>query len=379
MSSTNSLFSPIKSVDPSYYTMAPLTRYRADDNHVHDDLAVEYYAQRGSTPGTLLITEATFISEKAGGYDNVPGLYNAAQVDAWKRVTDAVHANGSFIYAQLWALGRSAHAHVLKRDNDLPYVSSSPKPLKGPAEVPRALTVPEIKEYVQAYATAAKNAIEAGFDGVEVHGANGFLVDQFLQDVVNERTDEYGGSIENRSRFGLEVLQAIVAAVGQDRVGVRLSPWNLYEGMRIMDPIPQFTHFITSIRDAYPNFAYIHFIEPDLDRNPDDTGSNDPFRALWAPRPFLSANGYTPENAEMAANKGDIVAFGRYFISNHILTSGPYNSLTLPVRLQKNTPLTPYNSNTFYLKMSPVGYIDYPFAEDVQAKQSEIVLEQARL
>ncbi|KAF8506296.1 putative NADPH2 dehydrogenase chain OYE2 [Hysterangium stoloniferum] len=372
MSSTSSLFSPIK-VGRSQLlhrvAMAPLTRYRADDNHVHDDLAVEYYAQRGSTPGTLLITEATFISEEAGGYDNVPGLYNAAQVEAWKRVTNAVHANGSLIYAQLWALGRSAFAQILKRDNDLPYVSSSPKPLKGRVEVPRALTVPEIKEYVQTYATAAKNAIAAGFDGVEVHGANGFLVDQFLQDVVNERTDEYGGSIENRSRFGLEVLQAIVSAVGQDRVGVRLSPWNLYEGMRMADPIPQFTHVITSIRDAYPNFAYIHLIEPDLDRNPDDTGSNDPFRALWAPRPFFSANGYTPENAEMAANKGDIVAFGRYFISNP----------DLPVRLQKNIPLTPYNSNTFYLKKSPVGYIDYSFAEDVQAKQSEIVLEQARL
>ncbi|KAF8514933.1 hypothetical protein BU17DRAFT_68141 [Hysterangium stoloniferum] len=350
MSSTNSLFSLIK-VGRSQLlhrvATAPLTGYRADDNHVHDDLAVEYYAQRGSTPGTLLITEATFISEKAGGYENVPGLYNAAQVDAWKRVTDAVHANGSFIYAQLWALGRSAHAQVLKRDNDLPNVSSSPKPLKGRAEVPRALTVPEIKEYV--------------------HGANGFLVDQFLQDVVNERTDEYGGSIENRSRFGLEVLQAIVAAVGQDSVGVRLSPWNLYEGMRMAHPIPQFTHFITSIRDAYPDFAYIHLIEPDFERNPDDTGSNDPFRALWAPRPFLSANGYTPENAKIAANKGDIVAFGRYFISNP----------DLPVRLQKNIPLTPYNYNTFYLKKSPVGYIDYPFAEEVQAKQSEIVLEQA--
>ncbi|KAF8498371.1 hypothetical protein BU17DRAFT_59303 [Hysterangium stoloniferum] len=389
MSSANSLFSPIK-VGRSQLlhrvAMAPLTRYRADDDHVHNDLAVEHYAQRGSTPGTLLITEATVISEKAGGYDNVPGLYNAAQVEAWKRVTDAVHANGSFIYAQLWALGRAADTQVLKRDNDLPYVSSSPKPLTGRAEVPRALTVPEIREYVRAFATAAENAIAAGFDGVEVHGANGYLVDQFLQDVVNARADAYGGSIENRSRFGLEVLQAIVAAVGQDRVGIRLSPWSSYQDMRMADPIPQFTHFITAIRDAYPDFAYIHLTEPDLDRNPADTASNDPFRAIWAPRPFLSANGYTPENAEMAAKKGDIVAFGRYFISNP----------DLPVRLQKNLPLTPYNYATFYLKKSPVGYIDYPFAEEkvqakqsnfvqakqskfVQAEQSEFVLEQARL
>ncbi|KAF8500707.1 hypothetical protein BU17DRAFT_102383 [Hysterangium stoloniferum] len=196
------------------------------------------------------------------------------------QVTDAVHANGSFIYAQLWALGRAADTQVLKRDNDLPYVSSSPKPLTGRAEVPRALTEPEIMEYVHAFATAAENAIAAGFDGVEVHGANGYLVDQFLQDVVNARTDEYGGSIENRSRFGLEVLQAIFSAVGQDRVGIRLSPWNLYQDMRMAYPFPQFTHFITSIRDAYPDFAYIHLTEPDLDRNPDDTGSNDPFRAL---------------------------------------------------------------------------------------------------
>ncbi|KAF8521188.1 hypothetical protein BU17DRAFT_75464 [Hysterangium stoloniferum] len=344
MSSTNSLFSPIK-VGRSQL--------------LHP---VEHYAQRGSTPGTLLI----------GGYDNVPGLYNAAQVEAWKRVTDAVHANGSFIYAQLWALGRAADVQVLKRDNDLPYVSSSPKQLTGRAEVPRALTVPEIKEYVHAFATAAKNAIAAGFDGVEVHGASGYLVDQFLQDVVNERTDEYGGSIENRSRFGLEVLQAIVAA-GMRRFWMVLYLWFCLTDMRMADPIPQFTHFITSIRDAYPDFAYIHLTEPDLDRNPADTASNDPFRAIWAPRPFLSANGYTPENAEMAASKGDkgdIVAFGRYFISNP----------DLPVRLQKNLPLTPYNYATFYLKKSPVGYIDYPFAEEkVQAEQSEFVLEQARL
>ncbi|KAF8501857.1 hypothetical protein BU17DRAFT_102187 [Hysterangium stoloniferum] len=373
MSSSSSLFSPIK-VGRSQLlhrvAMAPLTRYRADDNHVHNDLAVEYYAQRASTPGTLLITEATFVSEKAGGYDNVPGLYNAAQVDAWKRVTDAVHAKGSFIYAQLWALGRAAHAHVLKRDNDLPYVSSSPKQLTGHAEVPRALTVPEIAEYVHAYAAAARNAIAAGFDGVEVHGANGYLVDQFLQDVVNARTDAYGGSIANRSRFGLEVLRAVVAAVGQDRVGIRLSPWSLFQDMRMADPVSQFTHFITAIRDAYPDFAYIHLIEPDLDRNPDDTGSNDAFRAIWAPRPFLSANGYTPANAARGASKGDIVTFGRYFISNP----------DLPVRLQKNIPLTPYNYDTFYLRKSPVGYIDYPFAEEkVQAEQSEVGEEEARL
>ncbi|KAF8501856.1 hypothetical protein BU17DRAFT_102186 [Hysterangium stoloniferum] len=373
MSSTSPLFSPIK-VGRSQLlhrvAMAPLTRYRADDNHVHNDMAVEYYTQRASTPGTLLITEATIISEKAGGYDNVPGLYNAAQVDAWKRVTDAVHAKGSFIYAQLWALGRAADPQVLKRDSDLPYVSSSPKQLTGHAEVPRALTVPEITEYVHAYATAARNAIAAGFDGVEVHGANGYLVDQFLQDVVNARTDAYGGSIANRSRFGLEVLQAVVAAVGQDRVGIRLSPWSSFQDMRMADPIPQFTHFITAIRDAYPDFAYIHLTEPDFDRNAQDTGSNDLFRVLWAPRPFLSANGHAPENAEMVAKKGDVVVFGRYFISNP----------DLPVRLQKNIPLTPYNYDTFFAKKSPVGYIDYsPAEEEVQAKQSEAGEEEARL
>jgi NADPH2 dehydrogenase len=142
-----------------------------------------------------------------------------------------VHEKGSFIYAQLWALGRAADSKILERDGNYPYVSSYPMQLTRHDEVPRALTLPEIKEYVRDYAAAAKNAIAAGFDGVEIHGANGYLVDQFLQDVVNKRTDEYGGSVENRSRFGLEVVEAVVAAVGQDRTAIRLSPWSTYQGL----------------------------------------------------------------------------------------------------------------------------------------------------
>jgi NADPH2 dehydrogenase len=148
-----------------------------------------------------------------------------------------VHEKGSFIYAQLWALGRVADAKILERDGNYPYVSSYPMQLKGHDEVPRALTLPEIKEYVQDYAVAAKNAIAAGFDGVEIHGANGNLVDQFLQNVVNKRTDEYGGSVENRSRFGLEVVEAVVAAVGQDRTAIRLSPWNTKQGFSRAIPL----------------------------------------------------------------------------------------------------------------------------------------------
>ena len=144
-----------------------------------------------------------------------------------------MHAKKSSIYLQLWALGRAAKPEVLTREGNFPYVSASPKRLNDKPEVPRALTVPEIKQYVKDYAQAARNAIEAGFDGVEIHGANGFLIDQFLQDVVNERTDEYGGSIEGRSRFGLEVVKAVVEAVGEDRTGIRLSPWGVFNGKRV--------------------------------------------------------------------------------------------------------------------------------------------------
>ncbi|KAH8103315.1 NADH:flavin oxidoreductase/NADH oxidase [Cristinia sonorae] len=369
------LFQPVKvgNIELKHrVAMAPLTRYRADAEHVHTDLGVEYYAQRASTPGTLLITEATFIATKAGGYGNVPALETDAQVAAWKKITDAVHEKGSFIYAQLWALGRQADPNTIVKEG-FEYIGASDIPLEGKGVAPRPLTTAEVKEFVQLYATAAANAVHrAGFDGVEIHGANGYLVDQFTQDVSNNRTDEYGGSIENRGRFALEVVDAVTKAVGAERTGIRLSPWGDFGGMRMKDPKPQFSYIVENIKKDHPEFAYIHVVEPRVsgnqDRNPTDEESNDFIRDIWAPRPLLSAGGYNREIGLKMAEKGDIAVYGRYFISNP----------DLPIRLARDIPLTPYNRNTFYTVLSPVGYTDYPFAEipdeptDGQSQQGSV-------
>ncbi|KAK0460565.1 FMN-linked oxidoreductase [Desarmillaria tabescens] len=208
--------------------LAPMTRYRSREKSYIPYVSImkEYYAQRGSDPGTLLITEATFVAQKAGIYKNVPGARTRAQQSAWKEITDAVHAEGSFIFCQLWALGRTADYTDLKEENpSLDLVAPSAIKLTDSLETPRPLNLDEIKEYPQLFPRAAFDAIhKATFDGVQIHGANGFLIDQFLQDVSNQRTDEYGGSIKNRVRFGLEVLDAVVKAIGPRRTGIRLSP-----------------------------------------------------------------------------------------------------------------------------------------------------------
>ncbi|KAH9988897.1 hypothetical protein BJV77DRAFT_1019753, partial [Russula vinacea] len=289
--------------------MAPLTRFRANKSHVHGELAKTYYDQRATVPGTLIIAEATFIAPQAAGYENVPGIWSDAQIAGWKAVTDAVHAKGS------------ANAGVLKTEGNFEVV--------GPM-IPRELTVPEIKEYAQLYAKAARNAIEAGFDGVEIHGANGYLVDQFLQSVSNERTDEYGGSIQNRLRFPLEVIDAVVKAVGAERTGIRLSPWSKFQGMGMEDPVPTFTGLLEHIREAHPNFAYVHVIED-----------------VWGGRPYIAA--------DTVEKHGGLIAFGRHFIANP----------DLPLRLKEGISLTPYNRDTFYLAEAAVGYVDYPFANEV--------------
>ncbi|PCH37117.1 NADH:flavin oxidoreductase/NADH oxidase [Wolfiporia cocos MD-104 SS10] len=360
------LFQPVKVSNfllSHRVVLAPLTRFRASKAHVHGDLAVEYYGQRASVPGTLLVTEATFIAAKAGGYGNVPAIWSDEQVAAWKKVTDAVHAKGSRIFCQLWALGRVAVTDVLKaEDPSFELVAPSAVQASGYG-VPRPLTTPEIKEYVQLYTAAAVNAIRAGFDGVELHGANGYLIDQFLQDVSNKRTDEYGGSIENRCRFALEVIESVTKAIGQHNVGIRLSPWGQFQDMRMSDPKPTFSHLVSSIAKQYPDFAYIHVVEPRVEGNVDrkqdaEHESNDFLREIWAPRPFIAAGGFTRDIAlETAEKHGNLIAFGRAFIPNP----------DLPLRLAKDLPLTVTNRDQYYAVGDPKGYVDWPFSDDPRA------------
>ncbi|CAL1710331.1 unnamed protein product [Somion occarium] len=368
MASRNKLFEPINVGSLSLrhrVVLAPLTRSRATAKHVHNTaLAAEYYRQRSSVPGTLLISEATVVAGKAGGLQHVPNVETQEQVEAWKGVCEAVHEKDCFIFMQLWAHGRSADPRLLAKEGGWDVVSASDVPLTGRRK-PRPLTTSEVKEYIEFYANAASRAVhEVGFDGVEIHAANGYLIDQFLQDKTNHRNDEYGGSIENRARFALEILQAITEKVGQEKVGIRLSPWEYYNEMRMDDPIPTFTYLVKRIAELYPNLAWIHVVEPrisgNFDREVPEGESNDFIREIWAPRPIISAGGYTRDIAlEVAETKGDLIAFGRYFISNP----------DLPRRLKENLPLNPYNRATFYHPPeSPVGYIDYPFADAVDAQ-----------
>jgi NADPH2 dehydrogenase len=239
------------------------------------------------------------------------------------QVVDAVHANGSHIFLQLWAFGRATDVDLLKADDpSFELVGASAIPMSSSDPTPRPLTVEEIKKYVQWYADAAEKAInKAGFDGVELHFANGYLPDQFLQDVSNQRTDEYGGSIENRARFPLEILEAVTKVVGEDRVGFRVSPWNLWQGMRMEDPKPTFAYFVSQARERFPNLAYLHAIESHLagtdDHDSNDVDSNDFLREIWGDRVFITAGGYTPQTAAETANKkGGLIAFGRHYIAN---------------------------------------------------------------
>lgn len=341
--------------------LAPLTRFRADDAHVPLPMVAEYYAQRAIVPGTMLVTEATFIASKAGGYPNAPGIYNAEQIAAWKKVTDAVHEKKSFIYLQLWALGRAAPLAVLQAENgpEARVVSASDIPFEGGA-TPSPLSEDEIKEYVGFYAQAAKNAVEAGFDGVEIHGANGYLLDQFLQDVSNKRTDKYGGSIENRARFPLEVTAAVVDAIGAEKVGIRMSPYSEFQGMKMADPKPQFSYYVQELKKL--KLSFIHIVEPRCS-GVLDTPTEEKITYLvdiWDNQsPVLIAGGFKTDSAYEAADveykgKDVVIVFGRYFISNPDLV----------FKIQNKIELTPYDRTLFYKAKSEEGYTSYDFSEE---------------
>ncbi|KAH7109892.1 hypothetical protein B0J11DRAFT_601432, partial [Dendryphion nanum] len=337
--------------------MCPLTRFRASDDHVPLDIMATYYAQRASEPGTLLISEGTFISPQQGGNANVPGIYNEAQIEAWRKVVDAVHAKGSYIFCQLWALGRTAKKDVAEAEG-ITMTSSSDIPLSSEHVVPVPLTAENIQSTIRDYVKAARNAIEAGFDGVELHGANGYLIDQFLQDKCNQRTDDYGGSIQNRSRFAVEAVQAVADAVGADRTAIRFSPWSTFNSMRMDEPVPQFSDIIQKL-DKF-GLAYLHLVESRIAGNADVEVTDELQFAydIWT-GPFLIAGGFRPDSAhqlvdEEQKNKNIVVMFGRYFISTP----------DLPFRVKSGMELNQYDRSTFYTPKHPHGYIDYDFSAE---------------
>jgi len=352
------LFSPTRLGDIAVnnrIAMAPLTRNRAQPDRVPSPLAATYYQQRASAG--LIIAEATQISPLGQGYLDTPGIYNAAQIAGWKAVTDAVHAQGGRIVLQLWHVGRISHTSLLP-DGQVPV---APSALRANAKTytangfedvsaPRALDIGEIPALIEDYRSAARNAIAAGFDGVEVHAANGYLIDQFLRDGSNARQDGYGGSIENRTRLLFEVVQAVAEAIGPARTGVRLSPVTPANDAHDSDPQPLFNRAVERL-DSIEGLAFIHVIEGATggprDNIPFDYAQlRALFRGAW-----ISNNGYDHARAEQAVASGyaDMVAFGRAFIANPDLVE----------RLRTHAPLAEMDPDTLY-GGGAHGYTDYP-------------------
>lgn len=334
--------------------MAPLTRNRAGPGFVPSDLAAEYYAQRASAG--LLISEATQISQQGQGYQDTPGIYSQAQIDGWRKVTTAVHAKGGRIFVQLWHVGRVSHVD-LQESGATPVAPSAiraeTKTFVNHAFVdvsdPRALELDELPGIVNDYRRAAANAVAAGFDGVEVHGANGYLLDQFAKDGANVRTDAYGGSIENRARLMLEVTAAVVEEIGAERTGIRLSPVSPANGVSTSDPQAQFEYIVDQL-DAL-GIVYIHVVEGATggprDVAPFDFGS---LRRRFK-NTYIANNGYDLDLAtsRLAEDKADLFAFGRPFIANPDLVE----------RLETRAVLAAIDPATIY-GGGAAGYTDYP-------------------
>lgn len=336
--------------------MAPMTRSRADSQGVVSDSTILYYTQRSSAG--LLLTEAINISEQAVGSPLTPGLYSQEQIEAWKKVTNSVHENGGVIYAQLWHTGRVGHS--VDRNGKLP-VAPSAVGIKGQQhftsqgmkdyETPLELTIAEIRQIVKDYGQAAKNAIEAGFDGVELHAAFGYLPNQFLSESANLRTDEYGGSIENRNRFVLEVMHELVTAIGSDKVGIKLSPTVYYNNIENSDPEAQFKPLIEAL-NALP-LSYVHLMNGML---PLDNYPNYPKNAVETfgsiSKHLVIANaGFNKETGEAELEKGiaKIIAYGSLFLANP----------DLPRRFELDSEFNSLDHATMY-GGGEHGYTDYP-------------------
>lgn len=343
---------------PNRFVMAPMTRNRAGAGYVPGPLNATYYAQRASAG--LIITEASQVSPQGLGYPSTPGIYSPEQVAGWKLVTDAVHAEGGRIFLQLWHVGRISHPS-LQPDGALPVAPSAIAPdgqaatYEGmqPFVTPRALELAEIPEIVEQYRQGAQNALEAGFDGVEIHAANGYLIDQFLRDGTNHRTDNYGGSIANRVRFLLEVTAAVVSVWGGNRVGVRLSPSGSFNSMSDSDPVATFSYAAEALNQF--NLAYLHIVEPRADDNyvvgtSAASLTTGYFRSIFKGT-LIAAGGFDREtgNAALANGEADLIAYGRLFIANP----------DLPERFAINASLNPADRSSFY-GGDERGYIDYP-------------------
>ena len=353
-----SLFSPL-TIGPYQLrhrvVMAPLTRMRAEKPSLAPrPLNVEYYAQR-ATPGGLIIAEASPVSATAFGSPGVPGIYSDAQIKGWRAVVDAVHAKGGVIFLQLWHVGRVSHSSF-QPGGVLPVAPSAvpiPPELKtGTAdgkstsyETPRALETSEVAGVVEAFRQAAANAKAAGFDGVEIHGANGYLIEQFLQSRSNTRTDAYGGSIENRARFMLEVVKAVADAIGAQRTAIRLSPYGRANDSGEDDPMPLYSYVVGELNRF--GLAYLHLIEPrasgagqrEVDHQDVPSGA-EIIRPLWK-GPLITAGNFTGESAEamVAAGHADAIAFGRYFIANP----------DLPELVRRSAEFRPYDLSLIHI------------------------------
>lgn len=362
---TNNLFSTVElgtQTLQNRIVMSPMTRLRADGT-IPTELMATYYAQRAGAG--LIVSECTMVSLMSNGYMNCPGIYSAEQIEGWKLVTKAIHDRGGKIFLQLWHSGRVSHPSLL--NGELPIAPSAiagkgtlhtPEG-KVELDTPRALETSEIPEIVEQFRTGAKNAEEAGFDGVELHGAFGYLIDQFLQDVSNQRDDKYGGAIANRARFLLEVVEAVTKVWGGERVGIKLSPSNTFYGMGDSNAKATFSYVIDALNDF--NLAYIHLMEP----TPQDLEHGDvinpvlpEFCSLYQGT-IITNGGYDKNkgNEAIANKQAQLVSYGRPYIANPDLVH----------RFKTDAELNESNPKTFYGlgddENAPVGYTDYPFLE----------------
>lgn len=359
------VFTPIKVGTHTLSTkivFAPTTRFRVLETHVISDLTAQYYDDRSKYPGTLIISEGTCPSPRFGLFERVPGIYNDEQVQAWRKITDKIHSNGSFAAIQLWSLGRVADPVYTKKSGfqlvaptAVYYSEESEKAAEAAGNELHGLSTQEVEESVQEFVKAGKNSVAAGFDYVEVHACHGYFVDQFFNPSSNTRTDKYGGSIENRARFALEIVDGLISAIGADKVAIKLAPWGKFQGMKAegedVSSVVQVSYFLDELQkraNAGKELAYVAIVEPrvsglsDIDIA-DQFGNNSFVRSIWK-GVWMRAGNYTYDAPEFKTALDDVkdcktlIAFSRYFTSNPDFIQ----------RLRDGTDLTPYDRKTFY-------------------------------